>query len=137
MAQDNPGFSLGSGRVQHDFLSQNALASREDFLLFGVLFEATMIDPAVASKPISFEISIGVWLSLAPEGDGFEGGHSCLISIEAEAFEGGVWLSACGLLTCCSGSRSCRSQGGAAAQRFQGWGGNRRLHGGGAASAGV
>ncbi|XP_054430122.1 fer-1-like protein 4 [Pteronotus mesoamericanus] len=40
-------------------LPENALAPCEDFLLFGVLFEATMIDPAMASQPISFEISIG------------------------------------------------------------------------------
>ncbi|XP_004867924.1 fer-1-like protein 4 [Heterocephalus glaber] len=40
-------------------LPENALAPCEDFLLFCVLFEATMIDPAVASQPISFEISIG------------------------------------------------------------------------------
>ncbi|XP_040837053.1 fer-1-like protein 4 [Ochotona curzoniae] len=40
-------------------LPENALAPLQDFLLFGVLFEATMIDPAVASQPISFEISIG------------------------------------------------------------------------------
>ncbi|XP_045689005.1 fer-1-like protein 4 isoform X2 [Phyllostomus hastatus] len=40
-------------------LPENALAPCEDFLLFGVLFEATMIDPALASQPISFEISIG------------------------------------------------------------------------------
>ncbi|XP_008568705.1 PREDICTED: fer-1-like protein 4 [Galeopterus variegatus] len=40
-------------------LPQNALAPCEDFLLFGVLFEATMIDPVVGSQPISFEISIG------------------------------------------------------------------------------
>nr|XP_055228325.1 fer-1-like protein 4-like isoform X1 [Gorilla gorilla gorilla] len=40
-------------------LPENVLAPCEDFLLFGVLFEATMIDPAVASQPISFEISIG------------------------------------------------------------------------------
>lgn len=39
-------------------LFQNALASCEDFLLFAVLFEATMIDPAMAAQPISFEISI-------------------------------------------------------------------------------
>lgn len=44
-------------------LPQNALAPLQDFLLFGVLFEATMIDPALASQPISFEISIGVWPS--------------------------------------------------------------------------
>ncbi|XP_019510714.1 PREDICTED: fer-1-like protein 4 [Hipposideros armiger] len=40
-------------------LPENTLAPCEDFLLFGVLFEATMIDPIVASQPISFEISIG------------------------------------------------------------------------------
>ncbi|XP_039720122.1 fer-1-like protein 4 [Pteropus medius] len=40
-------------------LPENSLAPCEDFLLFGVLFEATMIDPTVASQPISFEISIG------------------------------------------------------------------------------
>lgn len=47
-------------------LPQNALAPCEDFLLFGVLFEATMIDPSVASQPISLEISIGVWPSQNP-----------------------------------------------------------------------
>ncbi|VTJ78099.1 Hypothetical predicted protein [Marmota monax] len=40
-------------------LPENALAPCEDFLLFGVLFEATMIDPTMALQPISFEISIG------------------------------------------------------------------------------
>ncbi|KAM5245575.1 LOW QUALITY PROTEIN: fer-1-like protein 4 [Ctenodactylus gundi] len=40
-------------------LPEHALAPCEDFLLFGVLFEATMIDPAVGSQPIRFEISIG------------------------------------------------------------------------------
>uniref|UniRef100_A0A2K5QBB5 C2 domain-containing protein n=1 Tax=Cebus imitator TaxID=2715852 RepID=A0A2K5QBB5_CEBIM len=40
-------------------LPESVLAPCEDFLLFGVLFEATMIDPALASQPISFEISIG------------------------------------------------------------------------------
>ncbi|KAI4562641.1 hypothetical protein MJT46_011603 [Ovis ammon polii x Ovis aries] len=40
-------------------LPENALAPCEDFLLFAVLFEATMIDPAMAAQPISFEISIG------------------------------------------------------------------------------
>ncbi|XP_040103383.1 fer-1-like protein 4 isoform X1 [Oryx dammah] len=40
-------------------LPENALAPCEDFLLFAVLFEATMINPAMAAQPISFEISIG------------------------------------------------------------------------------
>lgn len=42
-------------------LPQNALAPCEDFLLFAVVFEATMIDPSLAKQPISLEISIGVW----------------------------------------------------------------------------
>lgn len=58
---------LQSGSVGADcsltLLPQNALAPLQDFLLFGVLFEATMIDPALASQPISFEISIGMWPS--------------------------------------------------------------------------
>lgn len=58
-------------------LPQSTLAPCEDFLLFGVLFEATMIDPTVTSQPISFEISIGVWPSGIPEGHGLEGGHPC------------------------------------------------------------
>ncbi|XP_074068175.1 fer-1-like protein 4 [Macrotis lagotis] len=40
-------------------LPEQALAACEDFLLFAVLFEATMIDPSVGPQPISFEISIG------------------------------------------------------------------------------
>lgn len=56
-----------AGRARADssltHLPQNSLAPCEDFLLFGVLFQATMIDPTVASQPISFEISIGVWPS--------------------------------------------------------------------------
>ncbi|KAH0515665.1 Fer-1-like protein 4 [Microtus ochrogaster] len=40
-------------------LPENALASCEDFLLFAVVFEATMIDPSLAKQPISLEISIG------------------------------------------------------------------------------
>lgn len=33
--------------------------SIEDFLLFGALFEATMIDRKIGDKPISFEFSLG------------------------------------------------------------------------------
>ncbi|KAL6046825.1 hypothetical protein STEG23_005098 [Scotinomys teguina] len=40
-------------------LPENALASCEDFLLFAVVFEVTMIDPSLAKQPISLEISIG------------------------------------------------------------------------------
>ena len=57
-------------------LSQNALAPCEDFLLFTVLFEATVINPVMATQPISFEISIGVRPNQSPKGSGFEGGHS-------------------------------------------------------------
>lgn len=31
----------------------------ETFLLFGALFEATMIDRKIGDKPISFEFSLG------------------------------------------------------------------------------
>ncbi|KAI5940537.1 Fer-1-like protein 4 [Manis javanica] len=43
----------------HTRAARNALVPFEDFLLFGVLFKTTMNDPAKASQPISFEISIG------------------------------------------------------------------------------
>nr|XP_046260385.1 fer-1-like protein 6 isoform X2 [Scatophagus argus] len=35
--------------------------NKEKFLLFGVLFEATMIDRKIGDKPISFEFSLGNW----------------------------------------------------------------------------
>lgn len=31
----------------------------EEFVLFGALFEATMIDRKIGDKPISFEFSLG------------------------------------------------------------------------------
>uniref|UniRef100_A0A8D3BNE6 Fer-1 like family member 4 n=1 Tax=Scophthalmus maximus TaxID=52904 RepID=A0A8D3BNE6_SCOMX len=34
--------------------------AREDFLLFASLFEFTMIDPSVGTKPLTFELSIGM-----------------------------------------------------------------------------
>lgn len=34
-------------------------ADNESFVLFGALFEATMIDRKIGDKPISFEFSIG------------------------------------------------------------------------------
>ncbi|XP_073539819.1 fer-1-like protein 4 [Phyllobates terribilis] len=40
-------------------LPENALGIKEEFLLFGVLFEVTMIDPTIGNKPVKFEISIG------------------------------------------------------------------------------
>lgn len=36
---------------------------KESFLLFGALFEATMIDRKIGDKPISFEFSLGEAIS--------------------------------------------------------------------------
>lgn len=41
------------------FHSQGFLGEREEFLLFASLFEVTMIDPSVGTRPLSFELSIG------------------------------------------------------------------------------
>ncbi|KAM9296863.1 fer-1-like protein 4 [Gastrophryne carolinensis] len=40
-------------------MPENALGVKEEFLLFGVLFEVTMIDPSIGNKPVKFEVSIG------------------------------------------------------------------------------
>ncbi|NXL02290.1 FR1L4 protein, partial [Mesembrinibis cayennensis] len=40
-------------------LPENALGRKEEFLLFAALFEATMMDLSLSSKPVSFEVSIG------------------------------------------------------------------------------
>ncbi|KAM4622831.1 fer-1-like protein 4 [Discoglossus pictus] len=40
-------------------LPENALGVKEEFLLFGVLFEVTMIDQSIGTKPVKFEVSIG------------------------------------------------------------------------------
>ncbi|KAM4691339.1 fer-1-like protein 4 [Rhinophrynus dorsalis] len=40
-------------------LPENALGVKEEFLLFGTLFEVTMIDPSIGTKPVKFEVSIG------------------------------------------------------------------------------
>ncbi|XP_056404371.1 fer-1-like protein 4 [Hyla sarda] len=40
-------------------LPENALGVKEEFLLFGTLFEVTMIDPSIGNKPVKFEFSIG------------------------------------------------------------------------------
>ncbi|XP_023143218.3 fer-1-like protein 4 isoform X3 [Amphiprion ocellaris] len=40
-------------------LPEGFLGQREDFLLFASLFEVTMMDPSVGTKPMSFELSIG------------------------------------------------------------------------------
>lgn len=38
---------------------QGYLGEREEFLLFGTLFEVTMMDPSIGTKPVTFELSIG------------------------------------------------------------------------------
>uniref|UniRef100_A0A672F388 Fer-1 like family member 4 n=1 Tax=Salarias fasciatus TaxID=181472 RepID=A0A672F388_SALFA len=38
---------------------QGFLGQKEEFLLFASLFEVTMMDPSVGTKPLSFELSIG------------------------------------------------------------------------------
>ncbi|MBN3298130.1 OTOF protein, partial [Amia calva] len=40
-------------------LLQNFLGEKEEFLLFASLFDVTMIDPSIGTKPVSFELSIG------------------------------------------------------------------------------
>ncbi|KAG8007550.1 Fer-1-like protein 4, partial [Nibea albiflora] len=40
-------------------LPEGYLGEREEFLLFAALFEITMIDPSVGSRPLTFELSIG------------------------------------------------------------------------------
>uniref|UniRef100_A0A670IJH9 C2 domain-containing protein n=1 Tax=Podarcis muralis TaxID=64176 RepID=A0A670IJH9_PODMU len=40
-------------------LPENALGVKEEFLLFASFFEVTMMEPAIGSKPVKFEISIG------------------------------------------------------------------------------
>lgn len=42
-------------------LAQNALGKKEEFLLFAAFFEATMMDSSLGSKPVSFEVSIGMY----------------------------------------------------------------------------
>ncbi|XP_031805176.1 fer-1-like protein 4 [Sarcophilus harrisii] len=61
VTQDGPELPSAVGVEVEELypLPEQALAAQEDFLLFAVLFEATMIDPSVGPQPISFEISIG------------------------------------------------------------------------------
>ncbi|MED6232819.1 hypothetical protein ATANTOWER_002859 [Ataeniobius toweri] len=40
-------------------LPEGYLGQKEEFLLFASLFEVTMIDPVVGTKPLTFELSIG------------------------------------------------------------------------------
>ncbi|KAM8756787.1 fer-1-like protein 4 [Acanthopagrus schlegelii] len=40
-------------------LPEGFLGETEDFLLFASLFEVTMIDPSVGTKPLTFELSLG------------------------------------------------------------------------------
>lgn len=41
------------------FCLQGFLGERQDYLLFASLFEITMMDPSVGTRPITFELSIG------------------------------------------------------------------------------
>uniref|UniRef100_A0A3B3D8C6 Fer-1 like family member 4 n=1 Tax=Oryzias melastigma TaxID=30732 RepID=A0A3B3D8C6_ORYME len=44
-------------------LPEGFLGQKEEFLLFASLFEVTMVDPSVGTKPLTFELSIGeIWL---------------------------------------------------------------------------
>ncbi|XP_069099953.1 fer-1-like protein 4 isoform X1 [Pleurodeles waltl] len=40
-------------------LPEVALGAKDEFLLFASIFEATMIDPSIGIKPVTFELSIG------------------------------------------------------------------------------
>ncbi|KAF6717449.1 Fer-1-like protein 4 [Oryzias melastigma] len=40
-------------------LPEGFLGQKEEFLLFASLFEVTMVDPSVGTKPLTFELSIG------------------------------------------------------------------------------
>uniref|UniRef100_A0A8C1QFE8 Fer-1 like family member 4 n=1 Tax=Cyprinus carpio TaxID=7962 RepID=A0A8C1QFE8_CYPCA len=40
-------------------LPENFTGEKDEFLLFASLFEVTMIDPCIGSKPVTFELSIG------------------------------------------------------------------------------
>uniref|UniRef100_A0A674C754 Fer-1-like protein 4 n=1 Tax=Salmo trutta TaxID=8032 RepID=A0A674C754_SALTR len=40
-------------------LPENFFGEKDEFLLFASLFEVTMIDPIIGSKPVTFELSIG------------------------------------------------------------------------------
>lgn len=46
----------------------------EDFLLFASLFEVTMMDPSVGTRPLTFELSIGKYRILCP-GYCYEGNY--------------------------------------------------------------
>jgi len=41
--------------------SQTATGKVEEFFLFGSFLEATMIDRKIGDKPISFEVTIGIY----------------------------------------------------------------------------
>uniref|UniRef100_A0AAY4DVA5 C2 domain-containing protein n=1 Tax=Denticeps clupeoides TaxID=299321 RepID=A0AAY4DVA5_9TELE len=56
-------------------LPEDFLGQKEEFLLFASLFEVTMIDPSIGTKPVTFELSIGtnsycsygIWVDKLPE----------------------------------------------------------------------
>lgn len=48
------------------FVLQNFFGEKDEFLLFASLFEVTMIDPIIGSKPVTFELSIGNTVTFCP-----------------------------------------------------------------------
>uniref|UniRef100_A0A8C8M032 C2 domain-containing protein n=1 Tax=Oncorhynchus tshawytscha TaxID=74940 RepID=A0A8C8M032_ONCTS len=47
-------------------LPENFFGEKDEFLLFASLFEVTMIDPIIGSKPVTFELSIGNTVTFCP-----------------------------------------------------------------------
>ncbi|XP_074657543.1 otoferlin-like [Tubulanus polymorphus] len=61
LTDDNEALSTGVEISDASELSENICGIKEDFILFGALFDASMIDKSIVDlgKPIHFEISIG------------------------------------------------------------------------------
>lgn len=97
-----------------------------------------MIDPTMASQPISFEISIGMLHALAETLSAMSLRVTALV-LDLGPWEGQLTLgpSAWHLLTLAAPGRSCRSPGRTVGPRVQAWGGSRECGRGGRASAGV
>ncbi len=68
----SPQDRVGDEKVLKDFTSpffppQGYLGEREEFLLFASLFEVTMMDSSVGTRPLTFELSIGKQCILCAE----------------------------------------------------------------------
>ncbi|KAJ8383946.1 hypothetical protein AAFF_G00213150, partial [Aldrovandia affinis] len=57
--EEERGSALGAEVMPVETPPQNNDDDKESFLLFGALFEATMIDRKIGDKPISFEFTVG------------------------------------------------------------------------------